>query len=83
MNLFKEVEGQDMIESEMKVIPAILSGKVIIIHKLEKFGHFGMIPILTMIPVRENSEVVIICPDIPHFSAFFFFKCPSTAGYSP
>ena len=64
MNLFKEVEGQDMIESEMKVIPAILSGKVIIIHKLEKFGHFGMIPILTMIPVRENSEVVIICPDI-------------------
>ena len=30
----------------------------------EMLGHFGMIPrILTMIPVRENSEVVIIYPD--------------------
>jgi len=28
-------------------------------------GHFGMIPLYQnhMIPVRENSEVVIICPD--------------------
>ena len=26
-------------------------------------GHFGMIPLKTRIPVRENSEVVIICPE--------------------
>ena len=33
-------------------------------------AHFGMIPrILTMIPVRENSEVVIICPDLWQFDA--------------
>jgi hypothetical protein len=52
MNLFKEVEGQDMIESEMKIIPAILSGQIIIIHKPEKFGHLGMIPLIN----HDSSE---------------------------
>ena len=38
---------------------------IIIIHSPELLGHFGMISrILTMIPVRENSEVVIIYPDV-------------------
>ena len=38
-------------------------------------AHFGMIPrILTMIPVRENSEVVIICPDLWQFDAIWCNK---------
>jgi hypothetical protein len=39
------------------------SGQIIIIHKTEMFGYFGTMSLLNMIPVRENSDVVIIYPD--------------------
>ena len=37
-------------------------------------GNFGMIPwILTIIPVRENSEVVIIYPDKHHNNIIYIY----------
>ena len=53
----------------VQLIPINIACRGIYLGKLEYFteilGHFGMIPrILTMITVRENSEVVVIYPYI-------------------
>ena len=54
-----------------------MSGQMIIIYSPEMLGHFGMIPLINHDSrVRENSEVVIICPDMCVCVSGYFVLVP-------
>ena len=65
MNPFETKKSRSVVYGKKTIHVYHMSGQMIIIYSPEMLGHFGMIPLINHDSrVRENSEVVIICPDM-------------------